>query len=161
MQYSEQTNARSVFTKILGWEIPWVILFTSERFFAILTNQPTHPWHTLLIPKRCGVQFSQLSRDELSEYTLAKQLVIRSLENVYCSPENWKKIGEHVSGFEIKNHYHEHFIPAEKWAQVTLQWTNEVSIEERLIEARMIMSELLSLQQQYSDIESLVIHNHL
>jgi diadenosine tetraphosphate (Ap4A) HIT family hydrolase len=157
MHYNETTTERSVFTKILEWEIAWVILVTSERFFTILTNRPTHPGHTLLIPKRCGVQFSDFTPDELLEYALLKQLIIRSLESTYCTAINWKKIWEHVSWFEIKNHYHEHFIPAERWEQVTLQWSHEASIEERRIEAQKIIVTLHSLKEQYSTIENLVV----
>ena len=149
MQYSETTNTRSVFSKILDWEIEWVILFTAERFFAILTNKPTHPWHTLLIPKRCWIQYKDFTRDELFDYALAKQLILKALELVYCTQENWKKIGEHVSWFEIRNHYHEHFIPAEKWTQVTLQWATEVSMEEREVEAVKIRWVIAWLKSQY------------
>jgi diadenosine tetraphosphate (Ap4A) HIT family hydrolase len=152
MQYSEQTNAKSVFTDILEWKIPGVILFTTESFFAILTNKPTHPWHTLLIPKSCWVQFIDFNRDELLEYALVKQLIIRVLQQVYCTSDNWMKIGEHVSGFEIKNHYHVHFIPAERWAQVTLQWANESLIQERQVEAHKIKIAIELLKDDYLDI---------
>ena len=152
MQYSEATNSRSVFNEILEWNIPGVILCITDRFFAILTNKPSQTWHTLLIPKRCGVQYSDFTREELLEYAILKQILIKALWDIYCTQENWRKIGEHVSWFEVRNHYHEHFIPAEKWTQVTLQWATEVSMEEREIEAVKIRWAIAWLKSQYSDI---------
>ncbi|MDD2694258.1 MAG: HIT family protein [Candidatus Gracilibacteria bacterium] len=152
MKYHENTFNRSIFTQILSGEVVGVILLTTERFFVILTNKPARPGHTLIIPRRCGVQYSQFSREELSEFGLVKQLVIRALEEAY-KIDDTLKIGEHVSGFEIRNHYHMHLIPAEKGEQVSLQGTREVSLDERMSEGSKIIPILKRISGEYPELQ--------
>ncbi|MFT6998131.1 MAG: histidine triad (HIT) family protein [Cryomorphaceae bacterium] len=96
----------SVFTKIIGGEIPSYKVHENEKFFAFLDISPLKAGHTLVVPKEEIDYIFDMPNDLLSEILVFSKEVARKIEAVI----ECERIGVSVIGLEVP-HAHVHLIP--------------------------------------------------
>ncbi len=96
----------SVFTKIIGGEIPCHKIAETEEFFAFLDINPLSKGHTLVIPKK-EVDYIFNLDDKLYNglWAFAKKISSGLEKSVDC-----ERIGIAVIGLEVP-HVHIHLVP--------------------------------------------------
>lgn len=96
----------SIFSKIVGGEIPCYKVAENDKFLAFLDINPLREGHTLVIPKEEIDYIFDLSDDLLSEMIVfAKSVALKIEKVVPC-----RKVGMTVVGLEVP-HAHIHLIP--------------------------------------------------
>ena len=136
---------KSIFSKILSWDIDWVILLTTQRFAVIMTNRPVNPWHVLIVSKEQVADRSYLDDDASSELGRLETFISWLLKSVYeqgMSDKNLLKVCSDGKGFEIDTHLHIHYYPTTRGRYLTeysADTKTEASLEERALEAERIL----------------------
>jgi histidine triad (HIT) family protein len=98
----------SIFSRIIGGEIPCYKVYEDDQFFAFLDIHPLHLWHTLLVPKK---QIGNiLDMDDLL-YTEMMMVAKNMLGPAIQKATNCLRIGYSVEGFWVPDHAHLHIIP--------------------------------------------------
>ena len=95
--------SESVFTKVRKGELPGHLLYQDEVCFVILTIQPHHPGHLLVIPIEEVADWEDLSGKDWQHIAAVAQQFGRLIKKVYRPP----KVGLSIVGFEIA-HVHAH-----------------------------------------------------
>ncbi len=96
----------SIFTKIIGGEIPCYFLAENEYCFSFLDIKPLAKGHALVIPKMELDYFFDLPDDILNQLMLfSKQMAHAIKQTVPCT-----KVGMTVIGLEVP-HAHIHLVP--------------------------------------------------
>ena len=96
----------SIFTRIVGGEIPSYKIAEDDRFYAFLDINPVAIGHTLVIPKEEIDYIFDLPDDLLGDLMAFAKKVGRAIEQeVPC-----ERIGVTVVGLEVP-HAHVHLIP--------------------------------------------------
>jgi histidine triad (HIT) family protein len=96
----------SIFSKIIGGEIPCYKIAEDENYFAFLDINPLSKGHTLIVPKREEDYIFDLSDDELGGIMVFAKKVAKAIEQVVPC----QRIGFTVIGLEVP-HAHVHLIP--------------------------------------------------
>lgn len=96
----------SIFTKIIKGDIPAHKIYEDARTIAILTIQPVHPGHTLVIPKVQINQFIDLPEEDYH----AVWETVRKLGTHIREITGKERIGVVVKGIDVP-HAHIHLIP--------------------------------------------------
>ena len=96
----------SIFTRIIKGEIPSYKIYEDELTIAILTIEPVHPGHTLVINKKQVEQFIDLPEED---YTALWQTV-RKLGPRIRKVNNNEFLGVVIKGRDVP-HAHIHLIP--------------------------------------------------
>ena len=103
----------TIFSKIIGGEIPCYKIAEDDRFFAFLDINPLAKGHTLVIPKQEIDYIFDLDNDTLSEMIVFAKRVAEAIENtIPC-----KRVGLTVIGLEVP-HAHIHLVPINKESDI-------------------------------------------
>ena len=106
----------SIFTRIIGGEIPCHKVAESDQFLAFLDIRPLAMGHTLVVPKHEIDYFFDLPDELLSEMMVFSKGVARAIrQTVPC-----KRIGVSVVGLEVA-HAHVHLIPLHNVGDMSFQ----------------------------------------
>lgn len=96
----------TIFSKIIGGEIPCHKVAENGEFIAILDIRPINEGHTLVIPKEEKDYIFDIEDDRLARMIVfAKKVAGAMKETIEC-----KRIGMMVIGLEVP-HAHIHLIP--------------------------------------------------
>lgn len=95
--------SESVYTKVRKGELPGHILYQDDICFVILTIQPHHPGHLLVIPVEEMANWEDLESGVWQHIALVAQQFGKLIKKVYQPP----KVGLSIVGFEIA-HVHVH-----------------------------------------------------
>ena len=96
----------TIFSKIIGCEIPSYKCAENDKFYAFLDINPVAQGHTLVVPKHEVDYIFDLSDDELAEMIVFAKKVALAIQTAYPC----RKVGMAVLGLEV-NHAHIHLIP--------------------------------------------------
>jgi histidine triad (HIT) family protein len=96
----------TIFSKIIGGEIPSYKIAENEKFFAFLDIFPLREGHVLVVPKIETDKFFDLPDDYLSELLLFARPIAKAIERSF----NCDRCGIEVIGLEVP-HAHLHLIP--------------------------------------------------
>lgn len=98
--------SESIFTKIIGGEIPYHKVYEDSKTLAFLDINPTQPGHTLVIPKTEIEQLWDLPDTDYQALMAASKKVANRLKKVL----NARWVGVKVIGTDVP-HAHIHLIP--------------------------------------------------
>lgn len=96
----------SIFTRIIGGEIPCYKVAENEEFLAFLDLMPLRKGHVLVVPKLEVDYIFDIEDDLLSRMMVFSKSVARKIESAFPC----KRIGVTVIGLEVP-HAHIHLIP--------------------------------------------------
>ncbi len=124
----------SVFTKIIHGELPSYKLHEDELTVSILTLEPIHLGHALVIPKQEINHWFEVPQLIFTQVQLNAQKIGRALREVTGCP----RVLTAAIGFEVP-HYHLHLIPA--WSMDDLNFkkaTKRTDAEMKEIQKKII-----------------------
>ena len=130
----------SVFTKIIGGEIPGRFVWKDDRVVAFLTIQPIHAGHVLVVPRQEVDHWIDLEPGLWSSVMEVSRTIGRALQHAY-SP---KRVGVIVAGFEVP-HVHVHVIPSDSMADIEFSRARAAKPEELDAAAQRIRASLDAL----------------
>lgn len=104
--------AVSIFTKIIGGEIPSHKVYEDDKTFAFLDINPTQPGHTLVVPKKEVEFIWDLPAEDYEALMDSVRKVARRIREVL----GVKFVGVKVIGEEVP-HAHVHLIPFNQASQ--------------------------------------------
>jgi histidine triad (HIT) family protein len=96
----------SLFTKIIGGELPGRFVWKDEHVVAFLTINPIKPGHTLVVPRQEVDHWIDMSPELASKVMDVSRSVGQALQQAF-SPT---KVGVSIVGLEVP-HVHVHLIP--------------------------------------------------
>lgn len=98
----------TIFTRIIGGELPGRFVWRDELAVAMLDIRPLHPGHVLVIPRAEVDHWTDLAPDQVAHLTaVAHQIGLAQRAVVDC-----QRIGLLIAGFEVP-HTHLHVIPVD------------------------------------------------
>lgn len=106
----------SVFTKIISGEIPSYKIHEDELTITILTIEPIHLGHCLVIPKQEVNHWFDVPEAAYLQVQKNAQNVAKAIKTVTCC----SRVLTAAIGFEVQ-HYHLHLIPA--WSMADLNFS--------------------------------------
>ena len=105
----------TIFTKIVGGQIPSYKIYEDEKFYAFLDIKPMAKGHTLLIPKQEVDYLFDIDDTMLSEMIVIAKKIAKAMEQaVACT-----RVGMMVIGLEVP-HAHIHLIPIQNEGDMNL-----------------------------------------
>ena len=107
----------SVFTKIIQGEIPSLKIHEDELTISILTIEPIHLGHTLVIPKQEVNHWFDVPEAAYLQVQKNAQKIGKAIQ----AATGCKRVLTAAIGFEVP-HYHLHLIPA--WSMADLNFAN-------------------------------------
>lgn len=105
----------SIFTKIINGELPCYKLMEDELTISILTIEPIHLGHSLVIPKMEVNHWFDVPKDAYTQVGLNAQKIAKAIQKATGCP----RVLTAAIGFEVQ-HYHLHLIPA--WSMADLSF---------------------------------------
>jgi histidine triad (HIT) family protein len=96
----------SVFTKIINNELPAYKIFENDKIISILTIEPIHLGHCLVIPKTEVDHWMDVQDDEYLEVYKQAKVIARAIQSATGST----RVAQAVVGLEV-SHFHLHLIP--------------------------------------------------
>jgi len=96
----------TLFTRIIGGEIPARFVWKDERAVAFLTIEPLRPGHTLVVPRQEVDHWLDADVSLRNHLMAACHAIGRAIERAYRPP----KIGLLLAGLEVP-HLHFHVFP--------------------------------------------------
>ena len=96
----------TIFSKIIGGEIPSYKIVEDEKFFAFLDIFPLREGHVLVVPKIETDNLFDLPAEYLGEMLLFAQPIAKAIEKTF----DCNRCGISVIGLEVP-HAHMHLIP--------------------------------------------------
>ena len=99
----------SIFTKIIGGELPGRFVWKDEYVVAFLTISPIRPGHTLVVPRQEVDHWIDMS-PELARRVMDVSRAVGQAIQMACSPT---KVGASIVGLEVP-HVHVHLIPIDE-----------------------------------------------
>jgi histidine triad (HIT) family protein len=96
----------TIFSKIIGGEIPCYKIAENENYFAFLDINPLKAGHTLVVPKQETDYIFDLDDDYLAGMVIFSKKIAAAIKSAY--PCN--RIGIAVLGLEVP-HAHIHLVP--------------------------------------------------
>jgi histidine triad (HIT) family protein len=100
------TEAMTIFSKIISGQIPSYKIAEDDRFFAFLDIFPLRRGHVLVVPKTETDKFFDLTPDYLSGMLVFAQPIAKAIEKSF----DCNRCGLSVVGLEVP-HAHLHLIP--------------------------------------------------
>lgn len=97
----------SIFTKIIKGELPCYKIHEDGETISILTIEPIHLGHTMVIPKMEVNHWFDVPPDIYTQVGLNAQKIAKAIQQATGCP----RVGTIVAGFEVP-HYHLHLVPA-------------------------------------------------
>lgn len=96
----------SVFTRIIGGELPGRFVWRDPEVVAFLTIAPMRPGHTLVVPVRQIDRWTDLDEDLWARICTAQLVLGRALMSAF-EPV---RVGSLIAGLEVP-HCHVHLVP--------------------------------------------------
>ena len=116
----------TIFSRIIGGEIPSYKIAEDDRFYAFLDIHPMSKGHTLVVPKQETDYLFDLDDTLLGDMAVFAKKVAKAIETVIPC----KRVGMMVIGLEVP-HAHIHLIPIQKEGDMNLANAKlELSAEE-------------------------------
>lgn len=116
----------TIFSRIIGGEIPSYKIAEDDRFYAFLDIHPMSKGHTLVVPKQETDYLFDLDDTLLGDMAVFAKKVAKAIETVIPC----KRVGMMVIGLEVP-HAHIHLIPIQKEGDMSLANAKlELSAEE-------------------------------
>ncbi len=106
----------SVFTKIIQGELPSYKIFEDDLTIAILTIEPIHLGHCLVIPKQEVNHWFDVPAETYARVGVNAQKIGKAIAKATGCP----RVLTAAIGFEVQ-HYHLHLIPA--WSMADLSFS--------------------------------------
>lgn len=106
----------SIFTKIIQGELPAYKIHEDSLTISILTIEPIHPGHCLVIPKQEISHWYEVPEEAYLQVQKNAQRLGRAIHQV----TGCKRVLTAAIGFEVP-HYHLHLIPA--WSMDDLSFS--------------------------------------
>jgi histidine triad (HIT) family protein len=103
----------TLFTRIIGGELPGHFVWRDERCVSFLTIGPIRPGHALVVPIAEVDRWTDLEPDLAGHLFVVAQQVARAQQAAF-SPE---RVGLIIAGLEVP-HCHLHLIPIESEADL-------------------------------------------
>jgi histidine triad (HIT) family protein len=97
----------SIFSRIIGGEIPGRFVWRDDRAVAFLDVRPLAPGHTLVVPVAEVDHWTDLDAD-LAAHLMRVSHAVGNAQRTVFAPE---RVGLMIAGFEVP-HVHVHVIPA-------------------------------------------------
>lgn len=97
----------SIFTKIINGDLPSYKIHEDEFTISILTIEPIHLGHTLVITKQEINSWLDVPHEIYTRVHLNSQKIGHAIKLATGCP----RVGQIVAGFEVP-HYHLHLVPA-------------------------------------------------
>jgi histidine triad (HIT) family protein len=107
----------TIFTRIIGGELPGCFVWSDERCVAFLSVNPIRAGHTLVVPRAEVDHWLDLDPEENAWLMRVAHAVGRAQMRAF-EPE---RIGLIVAGFEVP-HVHVHVIPT--WSMADVSFAN-------------------------------------
>jgi histidine triad (HIT) family protein len=96
----------SIFTRIIGGELPGRFVWRDEQAVAFLTAEPLKPGHTLVVPRQEVDHWLDLSPELAAHLMRVAQSVGRGIQRAFRPA----KVGLVILGLEVR-HVHLHLSP--------------------------------------------------
>ena len=106
----------TIFSRIIGGEIPCYKVAENDRWFAFLDINPLKAGHTLVVPKKETDYLFDMEDDDLTGMILFSKKVAAAIRTAY--PCN--RIGVAVLGLEVP-HAHIHLVPMDNMEDVNFK----------------------------------------
>ncbi len=106
----------SIFTKIIRGELPSYKIFEDDLTIAILTIQPIHLGHTLVIPKVEVDHWFKVPTESFLQVQKNSMIIGQAIHLA----TNCQRVLTTAVGFEV-HHFHLHLIPA--WSPADLDFS--------------------------------------
>lgn len=119
----------SIFTKIVTGELPSHKVYEDESTLAFLNITPSHPGHTLVIPKKQVDQYIDLDDETYEQLWRTVKKVASRLRDVMGT----ERVGVVISGVDVP-HAHVHLIPFDKGQLLKTDQKNPVADSSQLAE---------------------------
>ena len=126
--------ADSIFTKIRKKDVPGFVLYEDDVCFAILTIQPHHPGHVLVIPVEEVADWEDIEPNNWAHLMKVAQQFGGVIKKLHHPP----KVGLAAVGFEIP-HVHIHVIPLYEIADIDHDKAKQASPDDLVKEANKLM----------------------
>lgn len=127
----------SVFTKIISGELPSYKLMEDDLTISILTIEPIHLGHSLVIPKQEVNHWFDVPKDAYLQVALNAQKLAKAIQKATHCP----RVLTAAIGFEVQ-HYHLHLIPAWSMADLSFAKASKRSEQEMKDIAQKIIQNL-------------------
>ena len=98
-----------VFCKIINGEIPSYKIYENDNVLSFLSIDPESYGHTLVIPKKHYVNYSDISLEELNHINEVGKIVFDKIKT-NLKPDGIRLVQNNGCIQEIK-HYHLHLVP--------------------------------------------------
>jgi histidine triad (HIT) family protein len=101
----------SLFSRIIGHEVPGAFVFEGERWVSFLDLFPVRPGHALLVPRSEGQFLGDLPMDDLLELGPLLQKLINCVKQVTGAPDAAVILRDGPAAGQVIPHVHWHVIP--------------------------------------------------
>jgi len=96
----------SIFTRIVGGEVPARFVWKDDRCVAFLSINPLRAGHTLVVPRAEVDHWLDVDQDLMNHLTSVAQIIGKALQAAF-QPE---KVALLIAGLEVR-HVHLHLVP--------------------------------------------------
>jgi diadenosine tetraphosphate (Ap4A) HIT family hydrolase len=103
----------TIFTRIIGGEIPSRMVWEDEQCVAFLDVRPLAPGHCLVVPRAEVDQWTDLDSELAAHLTQVAHVIGNAQKQVFQPA----RVGLMIAGFEVP-HTHVHVIPISSMAQL-------------------------------------------
>ncbi|MCF7861802.1 HIT family protein [Candidatus Woesearchaeota archaeon] len=112
-----------------------LIVYESDRFIAMLSDNPVTAGHILLFPKHHYTIFEQVPDDEVSElFVIANDLSVKLFEKMKISGTNLL-VNNGVAAGQIAPHFMINIIPRKENDGLDFQWPTKPVSDELMLNA--------------------------
>lgn len=101
----------SLFTRIMQGSVPAQVVFSDDRFIALLDIAPANPGHCLLVPRHEAPYLADLPADTLAALGSALARLIRAVKAATGAPAVNVLINDGPEANQAIPHAHVHVIP--------------------------------------------------
>lgn len=108
--------SKTIFSKIIQWEIPSFKIYENPFVFAFLDIHPIQPGHVLVVPKIEVNHFDDLPEPFYSEVFKVAKIIAKAQKEAF----KIDRITLQIQGFEVP-HTHIHLIPANSMKEAVIQ----------------------------------------
>ena len=127
----------SIFSKIVGGELPCYEIYRDEEVLAFLDIRPIRLGHTLIVPTREIDNFLNVPSELFLKVMARAQPIGRAISRALPC----QRVGMSVLGFEVP-HFHVHLVPLEKESDLSFSQARQRSPEEMRETQRSILAHL-------------------